>query len=233
MVRGAHEKMASMLSSARSYLVPRGLASAEIVEKKSRFLCLIERVSDEAEAREFIAMVRAEHRLARHHCSAFVIGADRQLRRSNDDGEPSGTAGAPMLDALIGARPHGDVPCSDLVAVVVRWFGGVLLGAGGLVRAYGDATSAALEQVQWLQREERTLWELDAPHAEAGRWEHELRARGLDLLPPSYGASAATLTLTLDGTLDEQARAEAIVAELGRGRTLRPAGREWIERAVS
>lgn len=219
-----------MLPSAPSYLVPREGASAEIVEKKSRFLCLIERVSDEAEAREFIGMVRAEHRLARHHCSAFIIGADRQLRRSNDDGEPSGTAGAPILDALVGARPGGDLPVSDTVAVVVRWFGGILLGAGGLVRAYGDVTSAALAETSWLRRDERTLWELDAPHAEAGRWEHELRARGIDLLPPSYGASAVTLTLTLDGSPEEQARAEAIVAELGRGRTLRAAGREWIER---
>ena len=85
-------------------------------------------MSSEEDAREIIAQVKAEHPRARHHCTAFVIGSDGRVQRSSDDGEPSGTAGAPMFDALVSAG------LSDIVAVVTRYFGGVLLGAGGLTR---------------------------------------------------------------------------------------------------
>ena len=84
--------------------------------------------------------MRAQHWDARHHCSAFVLGPRSELQRSSDDGEPAGTAGAPMLEVLRGAG------VSDVAAVVTRWFGGTLLGAGGLVRAYGDAVRAALAE---------------------------------------------------------------------------------------
>ena len=107
---------------------------------RSRFLAHVARAETEAAARAVIAEARAAHHDARHHCSAFVLGADAMLRRSNDDGEPSGTAGRPMLDVL------GGRGLSDVVVVVTRWFGGTLLGTGGLTRAYGDATAAALAE---------------------------------------------------------------------------------------
>src|SRR5690606_33095353 len=100
---------------------------AEIEVKRSRFLCTLRRVGTEADARAVVEEMRRQHWDARHHCSAFVLGPDGALQRSSDDGEPAGTAGAPMLEVL---RGHG---VSDVVAVVTRWFGGVLLGAGGLV----------------------------------------------------------------------------------------------------
>ena len=120
-----------------------GPAIAEIEVKHSRFLCELTPVgagdddASEVAARAVVEAARKQHWDARHHCSAFVLGPQRQVRRSNDDGEPSGTAGAPMLEALVASG------LSDVVAVVTRWFGGTLLGAGGLVRAYGDVVRAA------------------------------------------------------------------------------------------
>ncbi len=112
--------------------------SDEIVEKKSRFIAHVKTVETEAEAVAFINEIKKKHYDARHNCSAFVVGTKKELVRSNDDGEPSGTAGKPMLEVLMG---------SDIVnvaAVVTRYFGGTLLGTGGLVRAYTQATQAGL-----------------------------------------------------------------------------------------
>ncbi|CAN5451703.1 hypothetical protein BH10ACT10_BH10ACT10_10780 [soil metagenome] len=107
-----------------SYTTVARTATTETEVKRSRFLCRIERVADEDAARTVVERARKEHPDARHHCSAFVLGPDGDLQRSSDDGEPSGTAGAPMLEVLRGHE------VSDVVAVVNRWFGGTLLGAG-------------------------------------------------------------------------------------------------------
>ena len=108
----------------------------EIEVKRSRFITVLHRTADEEGARSVLAGLRREFHDARHHCSAFVLGPDRDMQRSNDDGEPSGTAGLPMLDALLKRETApGVTDLSDVTAVVVRYFGGILLGAGGLVRA--------------------------------------------------------------------------------------------------
>ena len=127
------------LSSLRSYLTIAGRSSAEIEVRRSRFVCDVERVETEEAAREFIEAVRSGSREARHHCTAFILGPDGAIQRSNDDGEPSGTAGAPMLEVL---RGRG---VSDVVAVVTRWFGGVLLGTGGLLFEYYTGTRRTAE----------------------------------------------------------------------------------------
>lgn len=106
---------------------------------------------------------------AGHHCSAFVLGPDGTTTRSNDDGEPSGTAGPPILDALQGAQ------LSDAIAVVTRWFGGTLLGTGGLVQAYGDAARAAMAAAGTRRRELRHRLETTVDFAIAGRLEDQLR----------------------------------------------------------
>lgn len=157
-----------------------GHAEAEIVVQRSRFLAHVARVDDETAARDVIVAVRERHRDARHHCTAFVLGADRALRRSNDDGEPSGTAGRPILDAIDGRR------LSDVVVVVSRWFGGTLLGTGGLTRAYGDAAAAALDAAGVRRRESWTEVVIGATHAEAGALEHQLRQLGR-LIDVTYG----------------------------------------------
>ncbi|HSU46325.1 MAG TPA: YigZ family protein, partial [Arthrobacter sp.] len=118
----------------------------ELEVKRSRFITVLRRAGTEAEARELVADLRREFHDARHHCSAFVIGPDRTIQRSSDDGEPAGTAGIPMLEALLKRETApGVTGLSDASAVVVRYFGGVLLGAGGLVRAYSESVSAALD----------------------------------------------------------------------------------------
>ena len=111
----------------------------EIVEKKSRFIATIRRVESEEEAVKFIEEMKKKYWDARHNCSAFVIGSRAELTRCSDDGEPSGTAGRPMLEVLLGEGVR------NIAVVVTRYFGGVLLGTGGLVRAYTQAVKAGLE----------------------------------------------------------------------------------------
>lgn len=149
--------------------MPARDATAEIEVKRSRFLCRVARVESEEEARAVIAEERRAYGTAGHHCSAFILGSDAATTRSNDDGEPSGTAGPPILDALQGAQ------LSDVVAVVTRWFGGTLLGTGGLVQAYGDATRAALRVAGTRRRELRRRLETTVDFAIAGRLEDQLR----------------------------------------------------------
>lgn len=191
----------------------------EIEVKRSKFMAVLRRVEDEAQARELLAELRREHRDARHHCSAFILGTRGETTRTNDDGEPSGTAGAPMLDVLQGAG------VSDVAAVVVRWFGGTLLGAGGLARAYGDAVTLALQAAPLVRREQRILSRVALPHADAGRVEADLRNRGIEVLGTAYGAQATVLMAT--GALAEAQRAVA-AATAGSG-VVEDAGVEWVD----
>ncbi|WP_454043901.1 IMPACT family protein [Cellulosimicrobium sp. Marseille-Q8652] len=141
----------------------------ELVVKRSRFLAHLAPVTSVAAADAVVARVRKEHWDARHHCVALVVGPHADRQRSTDDGEPSGTAGAPMLEVL---RHRG---LTDVVAVVTRYFGGVLLGAGGLVRAYSSAVSEALDVARVVRRAVRTVVTVDVPHADAGRLHGVLR----------------------------------------------------------
>ncbi|MDN4160121.1 YigZ family protein [Nocardioides abyssi] len=204
------------------YLTLARDAEAEIEVKRSRFLCTLRRVEDEAAARAVVERLRKEHWDARHHCSAFVLGPPPvPVERSSDDGEPAGTAGAPMLEVL---RGHG---LSDVVAVVTRWFGGTLLGAGGLVRAYGDAVRAALEEAGTLPRELRRELVVEVGHAEAGRVETELRSRGVVVLDAAYGSG---VELRLGVAPAEEERLHAVLAELTHGAAEpRSAGERWVD----
>ena len=175
--------------------LPRTIARPvdhELVIKKSRFLAHLAPVGSVAEADAVIARLRKELWDARHHCVAMVLGTRADQARSSDDGEPSGTAGVPMLEVL---RHRG---VTDLVAVVTRYFGGVKLGAGGLVRAYSGAVAAALDDAATsgvlLRRELLREVEVPVPHADAGRIDNMLRdwasGHGSVMEPPSYGAVA-------------------------------------------
>ncbi|MBF0671504.1 MAG: YigZ family protein [Salinibacterium sp.] len=199
---------------------PGAAITAEIEVKRSRFICRLERVETEDAARAVVDAARREHWGARHHCSAFIIGptdAAGQVRRSSDDGEPSGTAGAPMLDTLAGTG------LVDTVAVVTRHFGGVLLGTGGLARAYSDAVANAIREAPLVARERRELFRLSLHHADAGRVESELRARGVAVLGVEY-AARAELRLAGGGALHE------VVAAVTSGAgTLEGLGHEWVD----
>jgi uncharacterized YigZ family protein len=208
-----------------AYLTISGHGTAEIVVSRSRFRCNLVRVDDEMSARSVIEQARKEHWDARHHCSAFVLGPDRSIERSSDDGEPPGTGGAPMLEVLRGRE------LSDVVAVVTRWFGGTLLGTGGLSRAYADAVRAALEVTTIVQRVEQELCEVTVDLAAAGRLEHELRSRGTKVLNIDY-TDVATLELAVPAIAVPIA--EEIVAELTEGQAaLFRRGRRWVDAPVS
>ena len=118
--------------------------------KKSRFICQLKRVYSEAEARDFITSVKKQHHKANHNVSAFTVGDQQEIQRTSDDGEPSGTAGMPMLDILKKRE------IINVVAVVTRYFGGIKLGAGGLIRAYAGSVNHAIDAVGLVQIVEQT-----------------------------------------------------------------------------
>jgi uncharacterized YigZ family protein len=158
-----------------------GVHESEI--KRSRFLCALAPAADEEAAQEVVREVRKAHPAATHNCFAYVIGPDGRLHRASDDGEPGGTAGTPMLQVLLGREVR------DTVAVVTRYYGGVQLGAGGLVRAYGGAVSAALDAIGTVERRRMALLDVVVDHARAGRLENDLRAAGHALREVVYGAA--------------------------------------------
>lgn len=141
----------------------------EIEIRRSRFICAIEPVVTAEAARDVIAARRKADPSARHHCHAFVLGPDGRTQRSSDDGEPAGTAGTPMLEVLKRRE------LTDVVAVVTRYFGGILLGTGGLIRAYGQAVSEALDTVPVAEFQRLRLVEVAVGYERAGRLEGDLR----------------------------------------------------------
>lgn len=184
--------------------------------KRSRFLCEVHRVESQEDARAFIASVRLKHFDARHHCTAMLIGPRAELRRSNDDGEPTGTAGRPMTEVIAGRG------ISDVVAVVTRWFGGTLLGTGGLIRAYSDAVGAALDAAGTRDRLLLQLAEVTVPVALGGVFEHRLRQLG-DVIDVDYGGEVRFTVAT--GSLDQLV---AEIAEASGGKaTVRARGTRW------
>lgn len=181
------------VTSARSY--PATIAAAvdhENVVRKSRFVTRIEPVSSVQQAEAAIAAVRKRAWDANHNCTAMVTGLLGDQARSSDDGEPSGTAGIPMLEVL----RRRDL--TDVVAVVTRYFGGVKLGAGGLVRAYSSAVFEALDRASLVRRAALRQVTFEVPHADAGRYDNLLRDwaahHGATLGDPTY-AAMATLEL--------------------------------------
>lgn len=152
----------------------------EIVEKKSRFIADVKPVHSEEEALEFLEGIRKKYWDARHHCFAYVIGERSQIQRCSDDGEPSGTAGKPMLDVILGEELH------DTVVVVTRYFGGTLLGTGGLVRAYQGATKAGLEASKIITKCWGRKLKIGTDYTGLGKIQYILGQRGLSILDTIY-----------------------------------------------
>lgn len=156
-------------------------ADAEIVEKKSRFIGQIFPIHSEEEAQRIVNEIRKKHYDARHHCFAYVLGEKNEIERCSDDGEPSGTAGRPMLDLLVGAGVH------DALAVVTRYFGGVLLGTGGLVRAYSAATKEALQKCDIREKEAGYRTTILADYVDFGKIQFLAANLGLSEENVEYG----------------------------------------------
>ena len=183
---------------------PATIAAAvdhELVIKKSRFLTHVEPVTSPEHADEIIADIKKQYWDARHNCSAQVTGLRGDRARSSDDGEPSGTAGMPMLEVLRRRE------LTDVVAVVTRYFGGIKLGAGGLVRAYSSAVSEALDQAALVDRMLLSQATLAVSHADAGRFDNLLRAWTLD-----HGAVLGETGYAAEATFEVWAPGEALPA---------------------
>ena len=140
----------------------------EFVEKKSTFITHLVRVTSEEEAREFIQKMKKKHYDATHVCSCYVVGDNNEITRTNDDGEPSGTAGAPMLDVLIKNE------IKNVCATVIRYFGGTKLGTGGLVRAYGGGVINALKNATLVERKDALEIRLELDYSLNGKIEYEI-----------------------------------------------------------
>ncbi len=152
----------------------------EITEKKSRFIATVRQVHSEEEATAFIAELKKKYWNATHNCFAYVIGEHQEIQRCSDDGEPQGTAGKPMLDVLLGENLH------DAAVVVTRYFGGTLLGTGGLVRAYAKAVQAGIGESVILEKKRGSRLTVRTDYNGIGRLQYLFGQRGLAILQPQY-----------------------------------------------
>lgn len=151
------------------YFTVKKEGTDEIVIQKSRFIGYVRRVETEEAAQAFIQEIKKKHHDATHNCSAYLIGEHDQMQKANDDGEPSGTAGIPMLEVL---KKQG---LKDTAVVVTRYFGGIKLGAGGLIRAYGSTTSQAIQTTGLVKRQLMQGFSIVVDYTLLGKLENVLR----------------------------------------------------------
>ena len=152
-----------------NYRTVKSYGESEIIIQKSRFITYVNRAESEKEAQDFIQTIKQNHRDATHNCSAYIIGEHDQIQKANDDGEPSGTAGFPMLEVL---KKQG---LKDTVVVVTRYFGGIKLGGGGLIRAYGKATTEGIDAAKVVERKLHHLIKISIDYTWLGKVENEVR----------------------------------------------------------
>ena len=172
-------------------------AEAELVEKKSRFIATVRPVHTEEEAMAFIEEMKKKYYDARHNCSAFVIGDKAQITRSSDDGEPSGTAGRPMLEVLLGSEIR------NVCAVVTRYFGGTLLGTGGLVRAYSGVLKEALDLCETVRQQFGVKLKIGTDYNGVGKIQYILASKQIEIIDSEYGAD---VTMTVMVPIEEYDR---------------------------
>lgn len=183
----------------------------EIIEKKSRFIATVRLVENEEEALAFIEEMRKKYWNATHNCFAYVIGEHREIVRCSDDGEPSGTAGKPMLDVLLGEELY------NTAVVVTRYFGGTLLGTGGLVRAYSKAVQEGLAQSRIIEKQYGTILEIGTDYQGLGKIQYIIGENKIPLLDSQY-TDVVTLQVLLPVGNKERFAAELTEGTNGRAR---------------
>jgi len=164
-------------------------AQAEIVEKKSRFIAVAAPIKTEEEARAFIEKIRKKHYNATHNVFAYQVGDTDEIQRYSDDGEPKGTAGMPILNLLKGEEVH------NTVIVVTRYFGGILLGTGGLVRAYGKAAKEGLEKAQIVTLHKYGQYTVLCNYTDSGKIQYEFTQKGYTIIHTEYTENVTFLVL--------------------------------------
>ena len=163
------------------YITIKDNVSSEIVEKKSKFIADIFYVQTEKEAEEKIAQIRKKYHDAKHHCFAYsIMQKDGLLNRMSDDGEPSGTAGMPILNIIEKKK------LVNVVVIVTRYFGGILLGTGGLVKAYTDSTLSALEKANFVKEEIGCEMEITIDYPDFEKFQYYVQKRGLSIINIDY-----------------------------------------------
>ena len=155
--------------------------------KKSRFICYAKRVYSEEEARAFITVIKKEHYKATHNCSAFIIGERSEIKRTSDDGEPSGTAGVPMLGVL---ENHN---LTNVCVVVTRYFGGIKLGAGGLIRAYAGSVALAVKEIGIVEIKEQAGIQIQMSYAQYQEYGNFLKEHNLMELETNFTDQVETI----------------------------------------
>ena len=155
--------------------------------KKSRFICHAKRVYSEEEARAFITAIKKEHYKATHNCSAFIIGERSETKRTSDDGEPSGTAGVPMLGVL---ENHN---LTNVCVVVTRYFGGIKLGAGGLIRAYAGSVALAVKEIGIVEIKEQAGIQIQMSYAQYQEYGNFLKEHNLMELETNFTDQVETI----------------------------------------
>ncbi|MGD6776462.1 YigZ family protein [Sutcliffiella horikoshii] len=174
------------------YYTVKGHGEHEITIQKSRFIAHIARATTEEEAQSFIQEIKKKHWDATHNCSAYMIGENNQIQKANDDGEPSGTAGVPILEVL----KKKDL--KDTVVVITRYFGGIKLGAGGLIRAYGKATSEGIAATRMVERKLVQIMHTNVEYTLLGKIENELRSSAIHLLKDIHYLEDVTFDVYVD-----------------------------------
>ena len=192
-----------------SYKVLYQAGQDEIEEKKSRFIATVRPVETEEEALAFIEEMKKKYWDARHNCYVYSVGMNREATRCSDDGEPSGTAGKPMLDVLMGEG------LMDVCAVVTRYFGGTLLGTGGLVRAYSGAVKEGLANAQILEKKQGVRMEVITDYNGVGKIQYLAAQEGIDTLDSQYTDKVVFIFL-VPGEQEESFKAKLVESTNGR-----------------
>ena len=171
--------------------------------KKSRFICHAKRVYSEEEARDFITAIKKEHYKATHNCSAFIVGERSEIKRTSDDGEPSGTAGVPMLGVL---ENHN---LTNVCVVVTRYFGGIKLGAGGLIRAYAGSVALAVKEIGIIEIKEQAGIQIHMTYAQYQEYGNFLKEHNLIELETNFTDQVDTM-IFVDKEMKDDIKADLI-----------------------
>lgn len=203
------------------YRTVTSYGECEIEINKSRFIAYVERVESEAAAQAFIEQISKKHWNATHNCSAYVVGPNDQYQKANDDGEPSGTAGKPILECL---KKNG---LRDTVVVVTRYFGGIKLGAGGLIRAYGKSAASGLAAAGVVERVLHNRLTVEIDYSQLGAVENQLRLAGYTIADKQF-THVITLVVLVTGEAEAVLRQNLSDWTAGTA-CVREAGQEYVE----